>query len=197
MIADAWEEVAGGYTPIRRQWVALRLPDRDGLPSGRVICPWCGMPCIALDGYVGHPLCDPAALGGATPHRRERAWDRPLRVLVSGWRDLADPTPVWWSLGVELARVGSQRNLVVIHGAYRGVDAHADTWAKANGVRVEPHRARWNELGKKAGPVRNQEMVDAGADLALTFPGPRSVGTWDLIRRAARRRIPTVIIHVV
>lgn len=197
IVGDGWEPVdTTDYVPGRRHWVALRLADRDGAPSGRVVCPWCATVCIPLDGYVGHPLCDPAALGGVAPHRRERGWNRPLRVLISGWRELEDPTAVWWSLGVELARVGSPQNIVVVHGAARGVDAHAEAWATMHGVRSERHPARWKDLGKKAGPVRNQEMVEAGADLALTFPGPGSVGTWDLIRRAASRRIPTVVIHV-
>ncbi len=40
------------------------------------------------------------------------------------------------------------------------------------------------ELGKAGGPVRNQAMVDSGADLCLAFPDNKSIGTWDCVQRA-------------
>lgn len=41
--------------------------------------------------------------------------------------------------------------------------------------------------------IRNQEMADRGADLCLAFPGPESVGTWDMIRKARAAGIPVHI----
>lgn len=48
----------------------------------------------------------------------------------------------------------------------------------------EPHPAEWHRLGPRAGPIRNQAMVDAGADVCLAFASPGSRGTWDCVRRA-------------
>lgn len=48
--------------------------------------------------------------------------------------------------------------------------------------------ARWREFGRRAGPLRNGEMVRWAAQVeeayALGFPGPRSKGTWDCIGQA-------------
>jgi hypothetical protein len=54
------------------------------------------------------------------------------------------------------------------------------------GVTVEPHLADWKGLGNVAGPARNREMVQAGADLcvALHRSIETSKGTRDCVRQA-------------
>lgn len=43
--------------------------------------------------------------------------------------------------------------------------------------------ADWDGLGRKAGPIRNQRMLDEGKpDLVVAFPGDK--GTADMVRRA-------------
>lgn len=104
-----------------------------------------------------------------------------LRVLVCGGRDYADRDRVW----NELSRLDFERGrfAVVIHGYASGVDAEADNWALACGRRVCGFRAEWHRLGRAAGPVRNQRMIDEGKpDLVIAFPGGR--GTADMTRRA-------------
>jgi hypothetical protein len=50
-------------------------------------------------------------------------------------------------------------------------------WAWCRGVPCEPYevtQGEWDELGKKAGPLRNQRMLDEGKpDLVVAFPGRR------------------------
>jgi len=54
--------------------------------------------------------------------------------------------------------------------------------------RWEPYelpQGEWDELGKKAGPLRNQRMLDEGKpDLVVAFPG--GGGTKDMVRRAVK-----------
>jgi len=46
-------------------------------------------------------------------------------------------------------------------------------------------RGEWDKIGKKAGPLRNQRMLDEGKpDLVVAFSG--SGGTKDMVRRAVK-----------
>ena len=50
-------------------------------------------------------------------------------------------------------------------------------------------QGEWDELGKKAGPLRNQRMLDEGKpNLVVAFPG--GGGTKDMVRRAVKARVP-------
>ncbi len=58
---------------------------------------------------------------------------------------------------------------------------------------VEVFYADWYTQGKAAGPIRNQQMIDAKPDAVLAYWNGRSPGTLDTIRRAARAGIPVFI----
>jgi hypothetical protein len=64
---------------------------------------------------------------------------------------------------------------VLIHGNARGADRIADAWASCRGIPCEPYevpQGEWDEIGKKAGPLRNQRMHEEGKpDLVVAFPG--------------------------
>lgn len=88
---------------------------------------------------------------------------------------------------------------VLVHGGATG----ADTEAARVGQRflnlpTEVHRADWNTHGRAAGPIRNKEMVNLGADLCLAFPdhskGQGSRGTWGCIDLAYQAGIPTLVV---
>ncbi len=54
--------------------------------------------------------------------------------------------------------------------------------------------AKWNLLGRKAGPIRNSQMLDIGQpNIVLAFPKPKSIGTRDMIRKAKNAGIKVVI----
>jgi hypothetical protein len=100
---------------------------------------------------------------------------KPLRVLVTGSRDWGDRAKVRGILDYIGGRYGYD-GMVVVHGhCPTGADAFADEWAQDNadlGVIVERHPAEWNRHGKRAGFLRNAEMVDLGADVCLAFQNP-------------------------
>jgi hypothetical protein len=122
-----------------------------------------------------------------------------FRVLVTGSRRYANAE----AMAGEIAQL--PQDAVIVHGAATGADRLADGVAKARGLAREPHPADWEHCGPDcrpghrrkrldggdfcplAGPRRNQEMVDAGADLCLVFPGNR--GTEDCARRAEKAGI--------
>lgn len=78
----------------------------------------------------------------------------------------------------------------IVHGAARGADRIAEQEAQKLGLLVEAHPADWKQHGKRAGPIRNQEMAWLGADLCIAFWDGRSTGTADMMRRAAKSGIP-------
>ncbi|MFI6496874.1 DUF2493 domain-containing protein [Nonomuraea typhae] len=139
---------------------------------------------------------------------------RPFRVLVTGSRSWTDEGVIHDALSGLHFKHGSP--ITLVHGACpRGADAIADYWAELRNsgeftpVIVERHPADWDapcgpvcrtshrrrrddgsSYCPMAGLVRNQRMVDLGADVALAFIVDNSRGTADLIRRAEKAGIP-------
>ena len=109
-----------------------------------------------------------------------------LRVVVTGGRDFDDKAWVWSVLD----RLHHERGIArLAHGGASGADIFAAQWAGNRGVHGAPYPADWRVKGKKAGPLRNREMLDAEKpDGVIAFPGGR--GTADCCRAAAERGIP-------
>ena len=85
-------------------------------------------------------------------------------------------------------------DVVIIEGGARGADAIAHEHAIDMGYVVETYPANWDKYGKKAGGIRNQQMIDDGADICLAFPLEGSIGTYDCVRRAKKSGIHTVVV---
>lgn len=80
----------------------------------------------------------------------------------------------------------------IIHGAARGADSLAAAWADRMAIDCQPFPADWRAHGKKAGPIRNQQMLDEGKPHAVVaFPGGR--GTADMVRRANAAKVYPVV----
>lgn len=117
------------------------------------------------------------------------------RILITGSRNwsfvdgigfaIIDHEPGW--------NAGERLPCVIVHGAARGADTIAANWAEKWQLNAEAHPADWKKHGKAAGPIRNQEMVDLGADVCLAFPTEGSIGTWDCVRRAKKAGIPVFV----
>ena len=110
-----------------------------------------------------------------------------FRLLVCGGREFSDRDALFTALD----RAHAKRPVsLLIHGAARGADTLAGEWAAARGIAVEVYPARWDVDGRKrAGPIRNQRMLDEGKpDACVAFPGGR--GTADMVRRCREAGIP-------
>ena len=119
---------------------------------------------------------------------QNRPYDTPpdtLRVIVCGGRDYADAGKV---RAVIKDVAGLADRVTIVHGAARGADTLAGDIAAFWGLTVEAHPAEWDKHGKGAGPIRNQKMLDAGADLVVAFPG--GAGTSDMVGRAEAAGVP-------
>ena len=117
-----------------------------------------------------------------------------MRILSTGGRDWDDIDAI--RDAIMLATIGvSKRQVFVVHGAARGADTIADQIARGLGMIPEPHPANWSEHHRAAGPIRNQQMVDLGADMCLAFLMPGSKGTADCIKRAEKAGIPVTVFN--
>lgn len=103
-----------------------------------------------------------------------------MRVLVCGGRDFADESTVV----NYLFRIDDERKITsIIHGGASGADEIGGKTAQLLQVPCTVYRASWKKYGKKAGPMRNQRMLDEGKpDLVVAFAGGR--GTADMVLRA-------------
>jgi predicted Rossmann-fold nucleotide-binding protein len=116
-----------------------------------------------------------------------------MRVIFSGSREFKDREPVRGTLVALMKRVETPGELVVVHGAARGLDTIAGEEAKNLGATVESHPADWDQHGKAAGLMRNSHMVELGADLVVAFPLPGGSGTRDCMKKASKSGIPVLV----
>lgn len=100
----------------------------------------------------------------------------PYRILVTGSRDWDDEVSLALALGFAVGEglsIDPNSAVVIVHGdCPTGADAIAARLATDHGVPVEAYPADWNEHGRAAGPIRNEQMVALGADVCLAFIGP-------------------------
>lgn len=72
---------------------------------------------------------------------------------------------------------------VIIEGGAEGADTLAGNWADEAHIPRATYPADWKKNGKKAGPIRNQQMLDKGKpSIVVAFPGGK--GTKDMVKRA-------------
>lgn len=105
------------------------------------------------------------------------------RYIVTGDRHWYCPDVAERILNGILAR--HDNSFTIVHGAAPGVDTAFSHVCRRYRIAEEPHPADWPTLGPRAGPIRNQEMVDLGAEYAVAVHKDlaNSKGTKDCVRR--------------
>ena len=101
-----------------------------------------------------------------------------MKTIIAGSRHITDFRIVRQAIfdsGFHITRV--------VSGEARGVDLLGEKWALENNIPVDRHPALWEKLGRMAGPVRNQIMVENSDALIAVWDG-KTRGTADVIKRA-------------
>lgn len=123
------------------------------------------------------------------------------RLLITGSREHSDPIGVKWAAKFFMGLTyRNDEPYVVVHGDCPGeksVDRICSSIAYNMGAPWYPeaHPADWDNYGKKAGPLRNQKMVNLGADWCLAFPDGVSRGTRGCASMAVKAGIPTLVLE--
>jgi hypothetical protein len=128
-----------------------------------------------------------------------------VRVLTTGWREWhksplnVQRLHIFMDSLLDMVLLTDATEMQLIHGGAPGADTEIQTWWALN----RPHHfdflptpqqflANWSKYGSAAGPLRNQAMVTAGADLCVAFVHPTSRGTVDCRDKARRAGIFTL-----
>lgn len=111
--------------------------------------------------------------------------------IFTGSRNWDDDTPVHLIIrGLKNYQDETENEIVILEGDYSGLDKMAGFIARAKGLTVKPYPADWNNLGKKAGPIRNRKMLKEAENLSMVIgftddpPTTKKSGTWDMLRAA-------------
>ena len=103
-----------------------------------------------------------------------------FKLIVAGGRDFSNyallSRVLFAMADVELA----DRDVSIVSGLARGADALGAQFAKANSVLLYEFPADWNQYGKRAGFMRNEQMGHF-ADGLLAFWDGESRGTNHMI----------------
>jgi hypothetical protein len=113
-----------------------------------------------------------------------------MRVLVCGSRYYEDYEKLREVLsGIHIG--------TIIHGCARGADKLGGRYAEANNIPVCEFPADWGKYGKRAGPIRNRQMLIEGRpDMVVAFRGPNSRGTQNMIEQAEKAGVSVKIVEI-
>ena len=93
-----------------------------------------------------------------------------MKVIVAGGRDLASDPSRSAYLALVIGKLVLLDARLVLSGGCRGGDEIGKGAAVILGIPVRKYDADWNEHGKAAGPIRNEEMAKE-ADFCILMPG--------------------------
>ena len=92
--------------------------------------------------------------------------------LVAGSRCFDDVVLLYDKLDHFLQR---QEEILIVHGGAKGADSISAQYAEYRGFETKVFLPDWEGLGKKAGYIRNKEMID----FISKYPNKGCVVFWD------------------
>jgi len=108
-----------------------------------------------------------------------------MKIIVCGGRDYLDYPRVKQALDALHSRRAILR---LIEGGARGADTMGRIWATEKKIPYTEVPAEWGKYGKKAGFIRNGEMLEYKVNLVVAFPG--GSGTEHMIALSKLRHVP-------
>jgi hypothetical protein len=119
---------------------------------------------------------------------------RGMKVLVCGSRDWESADSIYERLvPLKLEAFKRGDKVTLIHGNAPGADRLARNLGIGLNFDVQTFPADWEKHGKRAGILRNLQMLDENPDLVIAFQRNGSRGTQHTIDEARKRGIPVEI----
>ena len=116
-----------------------------------------------------------------------------VKVGIVGSRSITSSEYVFSVLDFYLARLLEENEVVIVSGGAVGIDSLGAQWAELRKLKTEIYLPDWQTHGKKAGFLRNQQIIDNSDYLIAITTG--SNGTADSIKRAVKKNIPIKIVQ--
>ncbi|MBQ7912188.1 MAG: DUF2493 domain-containing protein [Clostridia bacterium] len=131
------------------------------------------------------------------PAPKKIANGKPYKILVCGGRHFESYILLKVVLGklIEKFYIDISKSELV-SGHCQGADMLGEKYAEEYGVSVKRFPADWEKYKRKAGPIRNKQMIDyiSGFEnkLVVAFTTADTVGTRNTIKLAQKNNIPVV-----
>lgn len=114
-----------------------------------------------------------------------------IKTIVAGSRNFDDYELLKYYLDKALKK---GLELEIVSGTAKGADKLGERYAEENDLPLKKFPAKWDELGKKAGYVRNEEMAQY-ADACIVFWDGSSKGTKHMIDLAEKYELTLKIVY--
>jgi len=109
-----------------------------------------------------------------------------MRLIVAGGREFNDYELLKEKLDNLL--INNTDDVEIVSGKARGADSLGEKYAKEKGYPVKEFPAKWNEYGKRAGYLRNEEMALYATHCVCFWDG-KSKGTKHMIDLAKKSNL--------
>jgi hypothetical protein len=115
-----------------------------------------------------------------------------MKIIIAGSRSITD-----FEIVKKAINKSGWKDLIteVVSGDCSGVDKLGEKWALANNKSVTKFKAKWDEHGRAAGPIRNGHMAEYAEALICIWDGSSS-GSKNMIQQMKRLNKPTFIFTV-
>ena len=114
-----------------------------------------------------------------------------MKIIVAGGRDFNNYNLLCAKLDYLLQ---STKNPVIVCGEAKGADLLGRRYAVEHNLSIDSYPAKWEELGKSAGFLRNEQMAKV-ADALVAFWDGKSKGTEHMIRLMKNMNKPYKIVR--
>ena len=117
-----------------------------------------------------------------------------MKIIVCGDRHWTDQDYIYDVLNADLQ---TYKTFTIIEGGATGADEIAKEFGKQHGLPVLSIKPNWNKYGLRAGPIRNQKMLNLKPDFVYAFHNniQSSRGTRNMIN-IAKGLVPVTLYYI-